>query len=288
MKKLLPSIITIPLILLLTVIGLKGQVGFSSNIGTSTSGGGSGNGTAGTCPAGSFVTSVNIGTAPTCSFTAAFGTQTTSQPFSFIQTRNNGATTFQNVVVQSIVTAQAANSTTFEVNAGASGTTKMFCVGEGCASTVSAFADASGLTAQELNVKSTITQIAARFFCTVGAGGCFRFKSVGNFSLDANGAAPSTEFNVNGVTLTSGWGTGATVSGNSTVGRITIGTSPGASGVLTFATAYETNAPHCDATDETTGALIPVTTVTTAAVTFTGTFTAVDSVSYHCIGWHVQ
>ena len=81
-------------------------------------------------------------------------------------------------------------------------------------------------------------------------------------------------------------GGSGTVAGNDNVGRVTEGTSPGTTVVLTFATAWVTNAPVCRAVDENSGVPGNVTTVSTTAVTFTfSALTNADKVSYECRGF---
>lgn len=75
----------------------------------------------------------------------------------------------------------------------------------------------------------------------------------------ASGAAP---------TIASGFGTGSTIAGRDEAIRVTLGTTPGTGGVVTFGTAY-TNAPVCTAVDETTLTVTLTTTPTTTNVTIT-------------------
>lgn len=82
----------------------------------------------------------------------------------------------------------------------------------------------------------------------------------------------------------SGCGTGATVTGNDSAGRITIGTTPSASCVVTFHTAFTTNGPSCFANDEVTVVALQ-TSASTSALTINGVTVASDTVNYHCVGF---
>lgn len=289
--KSLKLIYTIPLVFLMG-IGVIGQVGYSPNIGTNLSSGGGGGGGgvgAGACPAGQVMTAVSIGLAPTCVSTLDAGTLTASAPFTFTQTWNNGAVVFQGLNVRVLETASDAFSSSFQVFGGAAGTTSRFCVGpcnDGTADLAVNTVSGEVISNRQFTLHNTMLIDAGRFFCTSSGGGCFHFKTLGDFSIGNNGGTDDISLNVNAIAIGS-FGSGATVSGNSSVGRVTVGTSPGATGTLTFAVAYETNAPHCDAINETTGIVIPA-VATTGGVTFTGTFTAGNAVSYRCTGWHAQ
>jgi hypothetical protein len=84
--------------------------------------------------------------------------------------------------------------------------------------------------------------------------------------------------------IASGFGSGASIVGNSAVGRVTVGVGGGSSGVLTFATPYTINAPVCSVWDETTtSAMRP--TPTPTQLTITGTMTAGDKIVYDCKGF---
>ncbi len=71
------------------------------------------------------------------------------------------------------------------------------------------------------------------------------------------------------------------VTGNSTVGRVTVGTSASSSCTLTFATAYAAT-PFCTCSDETAATALKCLASTTAVV-ITGMADS-DKVVYHCIG----
>jgi hypothetical protein len=80
-------------------------------------------------------------------------------------------------------------------------------------------------------------------------------------------------------------GTGPSIGGNDSVGRITVGSGGnGGKCTVTFATAWP-NPPVCDAFDETTANMIRPTNVTTTGVAFAGTLAAGDSISYACRGF---
>ncbi len=93
-----------------------------------------------------------------------------------------------------------------------------------------------------------------------------------NNHIESSGAAPA---------VTSCGGSPGIV-GTDVAGKVTIGSAPGTSCVLTFAVAY-TNAPACVTSDETT-AILTRATSTTTTVTLSGVFIAGDVVAYQCIG----
>lgn len=78
-------------------------------------------------------------------------------------------------------------------------------------------------------------------------------------------------------------GTGPVVDGTDTAGKVTVGTTPLGTCVLTFATAYTSKAPACVVTNETTANLARAIS-TVNDVTFNGTFVSGDSLAYICIG----
>ncbi|PKU24456.1 hypothetical protein CWS72_11450 [Telmatospirillum siberiense] len=95
------------------------------------------------------------------------------------------------------------------------------------------------------------------------------------------------------VTIGAGCGTGAALgqSGdanrnwvNDSVGRITIGTSPGSSCTITFAGAWTNGAPVCTVQNETESQPLRPTPSKTALV-MTGTFAATDVLSWSCQGY---
>jgi hypothetical protein len=88
---------------------------------------------------------------------------------------------------------------------------------------------------------------------------------------------------------TSDCGTSDTFETGSTdvVGRIEVGTTPGASCTLTFAAAW-TNAPHCSVNNEDSVAravTMVTSTTTNVLITFAAAPDAADSISYHCVGF---
>lgn len=94
----------------------------------------------------------------------------------------------------------------------------------------------------------------------------------------ANGVAP---------TIASGFGSGSTIAGRDEAFRVTLGTTPGTGGVVTFGTAY-TNAPVCSAVDETTLTVSLTTTATTTNVTITavaGVILLSDKIAVICKGY---
>lgn len=116
-----------------------------------------------------------------------------------------------------------------------------------------------------------------------------------------NGSAPGTAANLRDTltrhalaggtapTIASGFGTGSTITGHDESMRIVLGTAPGTGGVVTFGTAYTTNAPVCYANDETTLGIIIQASPTTTGATITATFGAVlagDSIGITCKGFN--
>jgi hypothetical protein len=85
------------------------------------------------------------------------------------------------------------------------------------------------------------------------------------------------------VTIASGFGASSSVVGNSTAGRVTVGSGGASSGSLTFTTSYSINPPSCFAQDETTSHPMRA-TPTLATLTITGRMVAGDRVNYWCIG----
>lgn len=227
--------------------------------------------------------------------TLARGTITSSSPWTYTQTWNQSGVQFTGVSIDVTQNAGAWANTSrlFEVSGGTAANSGALCVGlcNGLtyALIVPTVIDNSPIVAaNELRVNNQITLGDARYLQTPTRG-WLHWSAIGMPSF--GGPNSADEYAINTATipvLTSGWGGSASISGLNSVGRVTIGTAPGTDVVLTFGTAFTTNAPHCDGVNETTAAVIPVKTVTTAAVTFTGTFNASDKFSYHCIGWHAQ
>ena len=88
-------------------------------------------------------------------------------------------------------------------------------------------------------------------------------------------------------TITSGFGTGASVTGSDVAGRVTVGASPGTLGALTFGAAYGT-APVCVAQDESTpGANPMIASASPSGVSLTAAATMVvgDKVTYLCLAY---
>jgi hypothetical protein len=79
-------------------------------------------------------------------------------------------------------------------------------------------------------------------------------------------------------------GSSPAIGGNDSVGRITVGTSSGGRCTISFATPWP-NPPVCSAFVETSSAVVRPTAVSTSSVAFAGSFTAGDSVVYHCVSY---
>jgi hypothetical protein len=83
-------------------------------------------------------------------------------------------------------------------------------------------------------------------------------------------------------TLGPGFGTGATIVGIGSGGRITVGTNPGVSGVVNFGATWS-NVPACAANNENRNTLMRA-QATTTALTILGDMQATDVVTFVCIG----
>ncbi|MBI3288593.1 MAG: hypothetical protein HYZ74_03640 [Elusimicrobia bacterium] len=83
-------------------------------------------------------------------------------------------------------------------------------------------------------------------------------------------------------------GTGATVTGSDSVGRITVGTTPGTGCTLVFGTPWSPNLAVCHFTNETRHKVYSISTLDTFSVTISegGTsFTAGDVINYICLSY---
>jgi hypothetical protein len=92
--------------------------------------------------------------------------------------------------------------------------------------------------------------------------------------LALGGTAPS---------IASGFGTAPAIVGTSNAGRITLGATGAASGVVSFGTAFA-NPPLCVAQDETTTSAMRASASTTQ-LTITGTMAPADTLTYICLGF---
>ena len=106
-----------------------------------------------------------------------------------------------------------------------------------------------------------------------------RVRIASNGHIEVTGPAP---------TLGSGsadCGTSPVIAGNDVVGRLTVGTSTnGGKCTVTFSSAW-TNAPICTVANETSANLLRPANVSTTAMEITGTLTAADKLTYHCLGY---
>lgn len=90
-------------------------------------------------------------------------------------------------------------------------------------------------------------------------------------------------YEVSGSTpLVTSCGTSPTITGVDMVGKVTVGTVPGASCTLTFASTW-TNAPSCMVTNEATANLTRASS-TSSQVVFSGTLLGGDVLAYICLG----
>jgi hypothetical protein len=172
------------------------------------------------------------GVDPSWGSTIARGSVTTSQPWIWTQTWNDGAVTFTGVRVNITNTASAAASLLQDWQVG--GTSKLAVRKDG-----------------------TLMQGAVQ---TLGMG------------------TP---------TITAGFGTAPAIAGKDSAFRITQGNPVGATGTVTFGTAF-TTAPACVGLDETTTGGNPLkltATTTTVAVASGGTMVAADTLVIICVGY---
>lgn len=137
-----------------------------------------------------------------------------------------------------------------------------------------------------------------------GSGGSFPFNTAGNMVLESRALSGAGIGLATGATMSvrayldsaghlnflgtapgslTGCGSGASIVGNDNAGRITIGTTPGASCAITFATGWTTNIPSCFAQNETASNLLRA-TPTLTTLTMTGTLAAANVINYRCTG----
>jgi hypothetical protein len=194
------------------------------------------------------------------STTITSGTITASAPLQVTQTWNSGGTTFTAARVNVTDTASNAASLLFDLQKATVSQWKL---------------DKSGN--ERLIGTGSFGWTGSIVASTTGAN---------TLLLTNNAAAQTLNIVVAGVTINSGFGTGPSIAGNSVVGRVTIGTPTGTSGIVQFGTAFA-NAPACWAFDETTTAANPVKpTATTSQVTLASAgFVAADSVVFGCLGY---
>ncbi len=202
------------------------------------------------------------------------GTIVADDPFTWAQTWNNAAVNFTGVAINITSTASDINSASLLVKKGA---TEQLRVDANNGVTIT---EGLNLTGGQLNFPNTsYIQSASRAY--------FHTPTSMDFAIGSNGVG-GAEYTIKAGTapgLGAGCGTGATISGNNSIGRVTIGTTPGASCVLTFSQAWTTNAPHCDANNESVGTVVANVVPTTTTLTLTATLLSTNLVSYHCIGW---
>lgn len=189
------------------------------------------------------------------SFTTTFpkGTITSSTPYTFSETWNNGAVTFHDFVINVTETAAANDSCMFEI----------VVVGGGQGFSACKFGNA--VVASAYNFTSS----AGEF---VTGSELASFKGLDNDKI---------YFNVDEYTCPN-CGTGPTLAGTLSLGRATLGTTPNATTlVITKISQTWISAPHCDGYNETTNSPL-IWSSSTTAVTWTGTFAAGNVISWHC------
>lgn len=287
MKKKLAVATALISVLYLSTYKPKAQVGAVGPGGTASAGSSSAGG-GGASTTATYVVKTSEPTL-TNSYPIVNGVRTASNPLLFTQTFNNAVVNFEFVKIVGTNTASDTDSSYLKVIGGTLGTSNLFCVGP-CDDIYPLKVSLGTVTSSvDFAVQGQFTLADGRYNQTQSRT-YWHAPTAYDFAIGSNSSANSEYIIKVGdlPTLTSGWGTGATRVGNNAVGRVTIGTTPGTDVVLTFSQAYTTNAPVCQATNETTAALVIVKTVTTAAVTFTGTFSNGDKVSYHCVGFAPQ
>ncbi len=202
------------------------------------------------------------------------GAVTANDPFSLAQTWNNAAVNFTGVLIDITQTTADVNSASLLVQKGG---TPQLRVDSNNGVTIT---EGINLTGGQLNFPNTsYVQSASRAY--------FHTPTSMDFAIGSNGVG-GPEYTIKAGTapgLGAGCGTGAAISGNNSIGRVTVGTSPGASCVLTFSQAWTTNAPHCEANNESVGTVVANVVPTTTTLTLTATLLSTNLVSYHCIGW---
>lgn len=118
---------------------------------------------------------------------------------------------------------------------------------------------------------------------TAQASGTTAHTAAAHLTLGSNNATVNAHYVSTGTApAVSSCGTSPSIVGTDTAGKVTIGSAPGTSCLLTFATAY-TNAPACSTSDETT-AILTRGTSTTTTLTISGVFVGGDVVAYNCFG----
>jgi hypothetical protein len=89
-------------------------------------------------------------------------------------------------------------------------------------------------------------------------------------------------------TIFSGFGTSPSIAGSDSGGRVTVGTGTPSTGVITFGTGF-LNPPACVANDESHPVSIRATAslsgATLTLTTFSGNFTAGDTLTWVCVGY---
>jgi hypothetical protein len=127
---------------------------------------------------------------------------------------------------------------------------------------------------------SVVTSTIANW--SVGGSSKFAVRKDGALLIGATRVySPSTP------TISAGFGTSPSIAGRDSALRVTQGNPVGATGTVTFGTAF-TNAPICTGVDETTTAGNPLkltATTTTVAVASGGTMVAADLLAISCIGY---
>lgn len=132
-----------------------------------------------------------------------------------------------------------------------------------------------------------ITDSASIASSTIAA---WSVNGVSKFTVRKDGTlylAADRVYSTSTPTITAGFGTSPSITGKDSAFRVTQGSPVGATGTVTFGTAF-TNAPVCTGVDETTTAGNPLkltATTTTVAVASGGTMVAADLIAISCVGY---
>lgn len=216
----------------------------------------------------------------TYKYGVARGVVATTDPFIHSQTWHGagGSTIFkawQLNVTQDAGLFDPNNSLLMEVRAGGAGTTQIMKLdtntgltlgGQVIAGTYLQFGDTAG-----------IYSFSRASFLTPQDG-------VWRLGRQNQGATGFLETMAFAPSITAGFGSGATIAGVESTGRITVGTTPGTTGTITFGKTWS-HVPVCFVQNETTG-LFAICAPTTTKVDISGlTMTAGDTVVFHCFGY---
>lgn len=218
--------------------------------------------------------------------TMARGTITTSDPWKFTQTWNDGAVPFTGVEIDITNIASMNTSAVFDIKLGG----------------VSSLASRSLDRSLRVGGDIVLTGINSTNNAFIGAGGVYSglytsanrtlywgaVNGIATMSQFTAGAGTGIQFQFTGLpTIGSGFGAGAAVTANSTdtAGEINVGTTPGTTGVINFARTWDAAAPFAIVMNKTSGAILTyVATTTTLTITAPVAWANNDKLVWHVIG----